>query len=269
MSYDASAATLRCPFCGSERLEEQHDSKTLAPCRVVPFAVDRQQAEQVMRGYLSQGFWRPGDLARMARIAHMSAVYVPYWVFQARTHTYWTADTSRTPPGARGDWYPLSGEQRSSYKGLLVGASGALTPHETWEICPFHLAAGLPPAQIDLDNATVESFGVPRKYARPIARQQLEQLEAGKIDATSIPGRSRNLHCNVRISEMSSEPVLLPVWIMSYRYRDEVYRFLVNGQTGKATGQAPTSTTKIAVAVLAGVAAVVAVLGLIWLFSNA
>ena len=35
---------------------------------------------------------------------------------------------------------------------------------------------------------------------------------------------------------MSSEPVLLPVWIMAYSFREKVYRFLVNGQTGQADG---------------------------------
>ncbi len=35
MSYDASAQTLRCPFCGSEKLHEEKDAKVLAPDRVV------------------------------------------------------------------------------------------------------------------------------------------------------------------------------------------------------------------------------------------
>ena len=54
---------------------------------------------------------------------------------------------------------------------------------------------------------------------------------------------------NLRLSGLSSEPVLLPVWIMAYRYREAVFRFLVNGQTGKATGKAPVSYQKIAVAI--------------------
>jgi hypothetical protein len=57
---------------------------------------------------------------------------------------------------------------------------------------------------------------------------------------------------------MSSEPVLLPVWIMAYRFRDQLYRFLVNGQTGRSTGQAPLSWTKILVA--AGIVLLVALL---------
>ena len=45
---------------------------------------------------------------------------------------------------------------------------------------------------------------------------------------------------------MHSEPVQVPVWISAYRYGDTLYRFLVNGQTGKVHGDVPTSWKKIA-----------------------
>ena len=258
MSYDASAETLRCPFCGSERLEEQPTSKQLAPQKVVPFAIDRNQAEQRMRQWLSKGFWRPGDLATQAAVDVMTAVYVPYWVFQAKVHTYWTADSSETPRGARADWYPMAGEHSGSYTGVLVGASGALTPGETHGICPFYLDKAVSPDSVDLDNTTVEQFRVQRKYARPLARAGLEQLEAAAISAEQVPGRERNVHVNLRIEDMSSEPVLLPVWIMAYKYKEKLFRFLINGQTGQATGEAPTSWRKIGSAI--GVSAIAALL---------
>jgi hypothetical protein len=34
---------------------------------------------------------------------------------------------------------------------------------------------------------------------------------------------------------------------MAYRYKDQLYRFLLNGQTGRATGHAPFSWKKLAV----------------------
>jgi hypothetical protein len=260
MSYDASAKSLRCPFCGSDGLDVQQDVKVLSPSRVVPFRVSREEAEQRMREHLGRGFWRPGDLAQSARVTKMAAVYVPYWVFRGQTHSYWTADTSRTPPGARGDWYPLSGDHRGSYAGLLVGASGALTPAETSALCPFDLSAGVTPEQVDLENVTVEQFGVQRKYARPLARQSFETLDSEAIVERYVPGRCRNLHVNTRIENMSSEPMLLPVWMMAYRYKERVFRFLVSGQTGRTTGQAPTSPVKIALAVVIAVAAVLALI---------
>ena len=125
MSYDASAKALRCPFCGSVDLTAQPDMTTLAPQRVIPFVRTREQALATMRSWLGRGFWRPGDLVQQASVVTMVPVYVPYWVFHAHTFTCWTADTSQTPAGARADWYPLAGEHRGEYAGLLVGASGA------------------------------------------------------------------------------------------------------------------------------------------------
>jgi len=51
------------------------------------------------------------------------------------------------------------------------------------------------------------------------------------------------------VQDIRSEPVLLPTWIMAYRYRDRVYRFVANGQTGKATGHSPVSWRKFFLAV--------------------
>jgi hypothetical protein len=215
-----------------------------------------------MRSKLGQGFWRPGDLSERAIVVDMKAVYVPYWVFQATSHTYWTADTSQTPGGARGDWFPLAGEHRGRYDGLLVGASGALTPGETSGLCPFELSTAVEPDQVDLDNVTVEQFSVPRKYARPLARQGIENMESQACQQRYVPARCRNMQVNSRIEGLSSEPLLLPVWIMAYRYEEKLFRFLVNGQTGRCTGEAPISYKKIAA--VAGI--VLAVILVILLF---
>jgi hypothetical protein len=51
--------------------------------------------------------------------------------------------------------------------------------------------------------------------------------------------------------------MLLPVWVMAYRYEEQVFRFLINGQTGRATGKAPISWLKIATAI--GIAAAVVI----------
>ncbi len=264
MSYDASAQNLRCPFCSSERLDKRKVKKALAPQAVIPLQVHQGQAERIMRQWLGSSFWRPSDLAQSAAVTRMTPVYVPYWVFEATTYTYWTADTSQTPAGARGDWYPLAGEHRGRYAGLLVGASGALTPQETSAICPFQLAAAVSPQEIDLDNAIVEQFRVHRKYARPLARQGLETLETNAC-MKYVPGRCRNMKVNTRLQGLSSRPILLPVWIMAYQYKGKLYRFLLNGQTGKCTGEAPTSLLKIVLLVLGVVCGLILLLALLGL----
>jgi hypothetical protein len=264
MSYDASAQTLRCPFCGSEKLHEEKDAKVLAPERVIKFEVTQNQAVDTLRQWLPKSFWRPSDLAAQAVVTGMTAVYVPYWVFGGQTFTYWTADTSQVPFGAHASWYPISGEHRGNYTGVLIGASGVLTPAETNSLCPFELSTSVPPDQVDLNNVVYEQFRVQRKYARPLAQQGLESLEAQACHQY-VPGNCRNMKVNVRVQNLTAEPVLLPVYIMAYQYRQKVYRFLVNGQTGQHSGTAPISYRKIA----AVVGAVIAILLLMLLCMGA
>lgn len=257
MSYDAKSQTLRCPFCGGTSMERRPDARVLSPRSVIPFAIGHSEAVSIMQRELASGFWQPGDLAKESSLVHMVPVYAPFWIFRAKTHTYWTADTNRTPPGASADWYPLYGEHHGEHSDILVGASQALTPAESFAICPFKLEAAVPVDQVDLDNVTVEQFSLPRKFARSIARHNLEQAETQAVERLYVPGRARNVRVNMLVSEMGSEPVLLPVWVMAYRYKDKVHRFLVNGQTGRPHGSVPVSPWKV---VGAGVVAVVGVL---------
>jgi len=261
MSYDARAGALRCPFCGSESLAQQDDAKEIAPRSVIPFRSSKETADEQLRVWLRKGFWRPGDLSEQALIVAMQPVLVPYWVFAADTHTFWTADSGAVPWTASGSWMPVGGEHHGHYDQILVGTSSALTPAEMAALGDFDLSAAVPPDQIDLNSITYERFNVPRKYARPIARQGLEAQERAAC-AGYVTGKSRNLKVNVRITELTSFPILVPVWIMAYRYRDQVFRFLCNGQTGQSTGKAPISYKKIGVAVAIGLVIVAALVAL-------
>jgi hypothetical protein len=127
------------------------------------------------------------------------------------------------------------------------------------------LAQAKPASQIDTENMIVEQFRVQRKYARPLAHHGLEELERNACQQY-VPGSCRNMKANLRLEGLSSEPVLLPVWIMAYRYKDAVYRFLINGQTGRATGHAPFSWAKLALVVaIVAIVALVIFLGMIGL----
>ncbi len=260
MSYDATSQALRCPFCGSRKLEGRSDRKVLAPRWVIPFQIDETKARELLHHWLARGFWRPNDLARESTIATIQAVYVPYWSFSGKTHTYWTADTNRTPPSARASWFPLSGEHRGQYEGLLIGASRVLTESETAALCPFDLTQGVAPSEVDLENVTVELFKVPRKYARHRASELIEEQEAETCRRLYVPGNARNVHVNVVIEELVGEPILVPIWILTYRYRNRPFRFLINGQTGSVTGAAPISWIKVAFAV--GLILVIVLIGM-------
>lgn len=80
--------------------------------------------------------------------------------------------------------------------------------------------------------------------------------------ASHLPGDTySNLHLGTRFSQVNSDLILLPVYLLSYKYRDKLYRFMVNGQTGKVAGDKPLSVWRIVLPI--GVAVVVVLIVLL------
>jgi hypothetical protein len=76
----------------------------------------------------------------------------------------------------------------------------------------------------------------------PVIRRDIER---------DIGGDRQRIHAvETRYADIRFKHILLPVWISAFRFRDRVYRFLVNGRTGEVQGERPYSAWKIAFAVL-------------------
>ena len=65
-------------------------------------------------------------------------------------------------------------------------------------------------------------------------------------------------------SAVTYKHILLPVWLLAYRYRNRTYQVMMNAATGEVSGQRPYSLAKISMAVI--LAAILFVT--LWSFSN-
>ncbi len=71
--------------------------------------------------------------------------------------------------------------------------------------------------------------------------------------------RVRHLNIGTEFQDITYKYLLLPIWISNYKYKDKVYQFMVNGQTGKVAGHTPISIPKVIITVL-GIIALLALL---------
>jgi DNA-directed RNA polymerase subunit RPC12/RpoP len=247
MTFDAERQGLRCSFCGAVTLKRQPAATgRIRPRAYLPFAISRAAAEDAFRQWIGRGFFRPFGIAAAAELVTMTPVYIPCWRFHGRAHTYYAADSSATPAFARADWCPVFGEREGETASVLVPASGSLTRPEVQAISPFDFERGQPYRREDLHDHGVEDFGLSRRGARERARGL-------------VPGRSRNVRVNPLFFDLRSEPILLPVWINAYRFQARTFRFLVNGQSGRITGNAPVSYARLGI-LLTVVAVVLAII---------
>jgi len=284
VSTDPSQRSYVCAFCDSTYVVEYSPELTgrqppecVIGCRVTP-----EEAVQKFRHWIKENNWfRPGDL-KLAQLAEkMRGVYLPFWAFTMlaqsrwsaqigeywyRTETYTTRVNGRTVTRTRTvretEWRPLSGRHHRYYNGYLVSGSQGLPQEQAQWIMPFHLPALRRYRPEYLAGWLSEEYSIEREEALRLCRQVFEQQEQANI-AAFLPGDThRGLQTETRFSNITSDLCLLPIYLVSYRYQNKLYRFLVNGQTGKVSGEKPVSWVRIGITI-AVVAALIVIFALV------
>ncbi len=287
---DPNQRSYVCAFCDSTYVVELPLAQTgrQPPEFVIGFAVTPEQAQEAYRGWLHENDWfRPGDLAKASVADKLKGVYLPFWAFTMRadsrwqaqigeywyrTETYTTTDSkgriqTRTRQVQETEWWPLGGRHHRYYSGYLVSGSKGLPHDQSLRIQPFNLPALKRYEPYFLAGWLAEEYSVGREEALATCREEFERREQANIGAFLPGDRHSGLAVESQFSQISSDLCLLPVYILSYRYQDKVYRFLMNGQTGKVAGDKPVSQTRIAIAV-GVIVAIVLVIGLIALIAS-
>ncbi len=271
VATDPDQRSYVCPFCDSTYVVEYSPQLTgrQDPEFVIGFRITPEESLTKFKQWIGRGNWfRPGDL-RMAQVAEkMRGVYLPFWAFTMlaqsrwsaqigeywyRTETYTTTENGKTVTRTRQvretEWWNLAGQHHRYYNGFLVSGSQGLPQQQAEWIKPFQLPALKRYTPEYLAGWLCEEYSVEREVAEDICRREFERQEHDNI-AAFLPGdTNRGLDVRTAFSHVTSDLCLLPIYLVSYRYRDQLYRFLVNGQTGKVAGEKPVSWLKIGLAV--------------------
>jgi DNA-directed RNA polymerase subunit RPC12/RpoP len=276
VATDPTQRSYVCPFCDSTYVLEFSPDETgrQPPEFVIGFSITPDQAQAAFHHWLRKNTWfRPGDLAVASVADKLKGVYLPFWSFtmlaqsqwQAqigehwyRTETYTTTDakgrtTTHTRQVQETEWWPLAGRHHRFYSGYLVSGSKGLPHKESLRIQPFQLPALKRYEPYYLAGWLAEEYSIGREEALTICQNEFQRQEQANI-ARFLPGDTHSsLQARTEFSSISSDLCLMPIYILSYRYRDKVYRFLLNGQTGKMDGDKPLSGKRIAAAIIAAV----------------
>lgn len=282
VDFDPGVVAGRCAFCGASsvaNIEEQ--PRVWQPESLLPFKVTRDDAVAAFKKWLGSLWFRPSDLQKQAKLSEISGVYLPYWCFDAHADSWWNAEAgyyyyvtvtyrdsqgnTRTRRERRTRWEPASGRHYDDYRNVPVYASQGL---------PIDMCRAIEPYPWEnltlydpryLSGFAAEEYVIDAREGWVRGQERMNEWERDKCGRL-VPGDTyRNLRVSTRYSDAKFRHVLLPVWIAAYRYQDDAYRFLVNGQTGKVEGKAPWSWVKISLAVLVALAILAAI---IWFFAH-
>jgi DNA-directed RNA polymerase subunit RPC12/RpoP len=278
--------SLRCPFCDSNYVAELplEQRTSQQPEFIIGFEVSSEKAQELFFQWIGKNsFFRPSDLVRKASTEKQRGVYIPFWHFSMIAESHWSAqigeywyrtetytvknaegkNETRTRTVQETEWWPLSGVYRKYYSGYMVSASKGLPQQEALAIQPYRLNTMMRYRPMYLAGWMSEEYSVSRESALALTQQEFRNRERNAISGF-LPGDVQSgLSVQTDLDMGGSDLILLPVHVLSYRYNNKVYRFLVNGQTGKMVGEKPWSGSRIAAVAIATGILLVIIVGLI------
>jgi predicted RNA-binding Zn-ribbon protein involved in translation (DUF1610 family) len=257
---------VNCGFCGSSNVNlEAYRHQYIQPQGIIPFLIAKVQAEDQFKKWIRQGWFHPNKLKKLAEIDSLHGIYIPFWTFDAQTHSQWSGEAGhyyyetvmvsvngRMQPKQvqKVRWTYRSGSLSHFFDDVLVNASGGLEQREIQRIYPYRLqeAVNFDPRLILGWESEVYSLEIDRGYQ--IAESEMDAQIRGMCSSQLGGDTQRNLRIQTQKSNQTFKHVVLPLWICAYRYQNQTYRFFINGQTGKVAGKKPISWIKIAILVL-------------------
>jgi hypothetical protein len=133
---------------------------------------------------------------------------------------------------------------------VLVVGSSSLPRELAEELEPWDVGNLVPYADEYLPGFIAERYQVDLRHGWSRAEERMEEVIRSDVKR-DIGGDHQRIHSlDTTHGRVTYKHVLLPMWICSYRYRDKIYRFLVNARTGEVQGQRPWSWVKITLAAL-------------------
>ncbi|WP_415402731.1 hypothetical protein [Tateyamaria sp. SN3-11] len=262
VTFVARSLSTACSYCDGPVVLKRAD-RGYAPMALIPFRVPERDAQVFAQDWVKKRLAAPNDLKAVVAQGRVAGIYVPFWTFDSQEAVdYWAMYTVRR--NKRSYTKKVKGSMNIQFDDLLVPASPHVTPlirdgilHDFYpaRLRPYS-AAYLAGFAAEQHHQTVPEGLSANEDDKALLMRNRIKRHIGKQGVHNIGYHTDTTGIHYR-------RILLPVWILHYRYKDQAMKVVVCGMQGRTFGERPFSAWK-----LAGYAALLSAisvgLGLIW-----
>lgn len=252
---DKDTTATSCSFCGAGVVLADRLSGDLAPVKVIPFTISKEEAMEAFRKWCKNGRLTPKGFMTADRVKGITGMYVPFWMYDLDNDVEVKATATKVNTYTRGEYrytethyYRVERDIDVSYLKVPVDASEKLDDTLMDKLEPYHyeeLKAFKTPY---LAGYLAEKYNYTDKELFGRVKDKIKTFIDSYISSTITGYSSVDYHQkNIRTTQRNSYYVLLPVWMVYYDFDKQEHTFAMNGQTGKIVGKPPLSYQKAAI----------------------
>ncbi len=244
-----------CPMCGSGQIATVKQKCGITPEGIIPFKIDNQDAGVMFLNWVKSRWFAPNDFKFSFQTAKLIGNYIPFWTYDANVFATYTGqggiDREETDSDGKKrtvtDWYFTSGTVEQDFDDIQICASKKMGEQLINQVLPYDTINGLKPySSAYLSGYTAELYSVKANEgfvdAKRIMVNRMEQLARNQI--LRHYHKANLFSVNSKFLNVTYKHVLLPVWSAVYSYNGKMYKYIINGETGKVSGQRPYSAIK-------------------------
>lgn len=249
---DENTLATECCYCGNPTMMPNRFSGMLKPDYVIPFQKTKEDAVAALKEFYKGKRLLPGAFTANNRVEDIQPMYVPFWLFDSTVHA--SADFKGEDDNVMETSDEIITETRvfqcirsgrMSFHKIPVDGSSKMDDTYMESIEPFDYSQMVPFSPAYLTGFLADKYDVDAEASVPRADERVERSAVGVLEET-VMGYDRKILQDsvVRKDEDQVSYALAPVWILTTRYQDKPYTFMMNGQTGKMVGTLPYDNQK-------------------------
>ena len=228
-----------CPFCGSTTVEAADpEQDIMAPNGIIPFKITEDRALYIFKEWIKDRFLAPELLARDAQLNKFYGIYVPLFTFDVLTVNRFTGhytENNRTLFKCgkfqhQVDDFPVVASKQLCSDKLLLNVMKDYRTREAKPYTPDALA-GFP----------CEHYSIGLNEAWNSVGKEMELYLKNQADKQDETKFLMGIDMATDYFNLKYKYLIVPVWINSFYYDNQLYMIAINGQTGKIDGQWPKS----------------------------
>ena len=250
---DATTAATSCPYCGNPSIVPGQLSGVLKPDYIIPFKLSKEDAVKALKKHYGKKPLLPKVFSEANHIEEVKGVYVPFWLFDAKAEGSAIFDATRSHSHRSGDYritetdhFAVSRSGELAFEKVPVDASSKMPDDYMDSIEPFDYSELKPFMATYLPGFLADKYDVSAKdcYERADERCKSSFVSALKDSVTGYQTCIKR-ESHVRLNRGKVHYALLPVWLLSTKWKDKDFLFAMNGQTGRLVGDLPASGKRV------------------------
>ncbi|MDO4921847.1 MAG: hypothetical protein Q4E64_08510 [Phascolarctobacterium sp.] len=251
---DGNTMATECCYCGNPTMLPSRFHGMLKPDFIIPFKKTKEEAVAALKKFYEGKKLLPNAFTANNRVEAIQGMYVPFWLFDADIDAQCMYKASRSTAVTTDDevittteYYNCQRDGAMKFERIPVDGSEKMDDAFMESIEPFDYREMAPFSTAYLTGYLADKYDVDAEAAVERADRRVNN-SAKMCLANTVEGYD-NIEptddCTIVKNDSAVHYAMAPVWILTTRYNNDPYTFMMNGQTGKVVGSLPVDYGKL------------------------